>query len=249
MLREQGGDWVGEQLPGWLEAASRQGSGDDITMGLLWKDQSQTSATAAGTASARTLSTGSSRADAGDDGGPHGTRPKRGARRVLTLGLLLAAVAFGIGLGWLLFDDSESPSRSANVETVSPTPSIATTASPGRIWVWDGSTGLLELDRGEPTGRALEVEELRGSGGVRDIQEGFDFLWVALGRGAMLRIDPDGTTPVEELRLPSKPAGVAIAQRRVVVSADNGGVIYLIDPETLELSAVQLTDQVETEGR
>jgi hypothetical protein len=35
MLREHGSDWVAGQLPAWLEETTRDGSGDDITLGLM----------------------------------------------------------------------------------------------------------------------------------------------------------------------------------------------------------------------
>lgn len=36
MLRSEGVEYVREQLPSWLEQASREGSGDDVTVGLLF---------------------------------------------------------------------------------------------------------------------------------------------------------------------------------------------------------------------
>lgn len=39
MLRERGLGWVQDQLDEWLTTASREGSGDDISLGLLWRPQ------------------------------------------------------------------------------------------------------------------------------------------------------------------------------------------------------------------
>lgn len=38
LLAEEGPDAVARDLPEWLEEASRQGSGDDVTLGVVWRD-------------------------------------------------------------------------------------------------------------------------------------------------------------------------------------------------------------------
>jgi Protein phosphatase 2C len=40
MLGDRGVDFVGERLPQWLERASKEGSGDDVTMGITWRSRS-----------------------------------------------------------------------------------------------------------------------------------------------------------------------------------------------------------------
>jgi hypothetical protein len=44
MLGDRGVDFVGERLPRWLERASKEGSGDDVTMGIMWRSRSSTPA-------------------------------------------------------------------------------------------------------------------------------------------------------------------------------------------------------------
>lgn len=38
ILRQQGLEFVQRELPGWLSQASREGSGDDVTVGLIWRE-------------------------------------------------------------------------------------------------------------------------------------------------------------------------------------------------------------------
>ena len=39
MLGDRGVDFVGERLPQWLERASKEGSGDDVTLALIWRNR------------------------------------------------------------------------------------------------------------------------------------------------------------------------------------------------------------------
>jgi hypothetical protein len=37
LIRENGLDWVQQEIPGWLNEASQSGSGDDVTLGLIYR--------------------------------------------------------------------------------------------------------------------------------------------------------------------------------------------------------------------
>jgi hypothetical protein len=159
--------------------------------------------------------------------------------------LLLVALVFGVMLGWFVFrDGGTTADGQGEATTESPSGSGVVGDPNSSIWLWDGGTALIELVRGEPSGRRLDVPQLRGMGDVRDAEAGFEYLWVAISNNAVLRIDLAGILPAEVVELPKEPAGIAITQRRVIVTAGAGVQAFVITPDSLELSVIDLADGV-----
>lgn len=241
MLHQRGIDWVGEQLPAWLEAASRQGSGDDITMAIAWRGRAGSRERAA-----RAFA----EAGSADTRVPGKASAAPGAGKVSSRGLAIRVVLLVIGLGlgamlgsWLFGDAGSGTSEQPSV---APSASATVSRDDDRsTWAWDGGTGLVELIDGEPIGRTLQVPELRGHGPVRDVEAGFDALWISVAEGALIRVDPAQPGQVEVIKLDGEPAGVSIGRRLVVVSSSTGDTVYLVLPRPpYRASTVRLSDEV-----
>jgi hypothetical protein len=212
---QHGLDWVAEQLPGWLEGASRLGSGDDITMGIACRVRAVDGKRTVDDAFAKTIT-------------QPGSAPRSADRldRPLRIIAIIAIVAvLGVWLGAVAFSSS-SPAPDG---PQSPSPSSAPTGA--ETWIWIGRGTLIELSGKDP-GRPLVVPELRDVRRSEGVAWGFGWIWV-LTRGTLYRVDPSGSAPVEHVDLSSPPGGLAIGRSDVVVATADGQTLLYFDPVTL----------------
>ena len=230
-VREHGLDWVGEQLPSWLENASRLGSGDDITMGLLVRSDLARAdpATPAAMASSQDPSTPAPREEGSErKGGP--SARSAGAVVPIAIG---AAIA-GVIAGAVVFSDP-APTPSPDAPVVSTTEPTASSAdSDGWVWLGDGRLGARTRDG---IGRIVEVESLRGVD-VVDVASGFDRVWLASSSGEMFVVDPahpEQTARIELNRADTMTTQVVVERSSVIVITEDAAVWYSIDPTDLRV--------------
>ena len=251
LLQERGIDWVGEQLPEWLETASREGSGDDITMAVMWREPGGPGRRA-GHAAAEVATT-----DVPSESSPSTAHPvtkqspRRFARRVIPV-----AIGFTLGalLGWSLFGESGSQAGDGGGGVASVTPPTFATGNNRTTWTWGGGIELVELLRGDPTGRRIDVPELRGRGPVRDVEAGFGAVWIAVEEDALIRVENptkevDVIEEVDVIDLGDEPDGISIGHRQVFVLSASGNLLHVVAPEPpFELSTVELDDPLPGRG-
>jgi Protein phosphatase 2C len=243
LLQEHGIDWVGEQLPGWLETASREGSGDDITMAILWREPGGPGRRS-GHAAAEAAST-----DVPAELSPSTAHPvTKQSSRSLASRVIPVAIGFTLGtlLGWLML--GESGSRAGDEGGVASVTSPTFATGNRTTWTWGGGIELVELLRGDPTGRRIDVPELRGRGPVRDVEAGFGAVWIAVEEDALIRVD-DPTNEVDVIELGDEPAGISIGHRQVFVFSASGNVLHIVTPEPpFEMSTMELDDPLAGRG-
>lgn len=224
-IRERGLDWVGEQLPSWLEEASRHGSGDDITMGILCRDVQTERRPSETFLTAKTISADD------EEKAPTPTR-QRGA--IPTTALSILALLAGVLLGAALFRSSSplpaalpSGSTGPGPETTTPPP-----ADQGQ-WIWNGRGHLVELIGGQAKGDKIPVPGLRDTQ-VTDVIYAFGYVWVAADR-RVVRVDLSGET--KKVPLEDAPTALSMGPQVVIVWAD-GSEVSEIAPTSLEVTLV-----------
>jgi len=219
-VQENGLDWVGEQLPAWLDGASKHGSGDDITMGLLVR---------------------SKRPAPGDVAEPFAPTlripravPSGWARRS-AIGAAIALIA-GFLLGRALDGSGSTASPPPATPTSTASPSAQTDAS-GTQWIWAKGTTLIELSDGKPTLSSIEVTDLKGKT-VTDTAFGFDRIWVTTDDGLLLVVDPVGPT-ARSVDLPSAASQIVIGPEIVTLISTDGKSYFVVDPTAHSLEVEQ----------
>jgi hypothetical protein len=217
-VTQHGLDWVAEQLPGWLESASRLGSGDDITMGVACRVRADEGKRTAGDAFAKTITQSGPVPRSAD-------RPDR-SRRAVAVAAVAVAAATGVWMGAVAFGSS-TPAPDG-----SPSQSLPSVAAAEETWIWTGSGTLYEL-RGKDPGRTVVVPELRNAGRPEGVAWGFGRIWI-LTRGTLYRVDPSGPVSVDHVDLSSVPGGLAIGASDVVVATADGRTLLHFDPTTLD---------------
>jgi Protein phosphatase 2C len=228
-VKEHGLDWVGEQLPGWLDGASKHGSGDDITMGLLVRSGRYAPGVGVPASSAPTLKI------------PMAT-PSGWARRSAVAASIALVVGYVFGRA---FDGSGSIELPRPTVTVATSPSAVATSpsgqpsTPSGQWIWAGGTTLIELSDGEATlSHTVDVADLKGRT-VTDTAFGFDRIWVTTDNRLLLVVDPTGPK-VRSVRLPTPASQIVIGTKGVTLISTDGTSYLLVDPTSHPLKVDQI---------
>jgi Protein phosphatase 2C len=248
--RDHGLDWIAEQLPGWLQKASKLGSGDDITMGVLARTNGVPGASSA--ADRANLPTVAPPAIAS---GPVSAVPARPGWVAPVIAL--ASLVVGVGLGWLLFHSSTAAPAVAG----SKTPSVATSAAPSvspssapsagqtaRHWVWQGDGRFAEFVNGTATGRIVTVPSLRHAK-VVDVTEGFGRLWLADRSGTITSLDARAPTKgPRSVQVSGVPQGLFVTSKAVIVSTTAPRAVWSVDPSTMSARRLKSSGGTATGG-
>jgi hypothetical protein len=236
MLRDRGIGWVGEQLPGWLDRASKEGSGDDITMAILWgtprNPDDGGSFEPPGVATATTIPSGSAETEEA----PIVLRRLSSRRSLIAGAVLLFGIMIGAVVSGVLNQHVPGFERQSPTSTRSVNPGIPRAG----VWVWTGGSQVVEFLNGRLTSRSIEVAKGRI---VTDAEEGFGWVWVTLADGSLLRADPGRVRSTANIALPRLPAGLAIGERSVFVSSRDGTHLFIINPDTMRIRVVRFSEE------
>ena len=207
-LIDHGAETVAAQMPGWLETASAKGSGDDITMAMLWRTDPPPPE------------------GWGREPGPAARRPRSTGATYFAIGAAALAIGGAAGALWV---------RDTPADTV-PSAGVSAPAVPGgrRTWIWMGGDLLQQVAGETVVGDPLLVPEI-GDADVVACRDAFGHLWVALDDRRVLRVDPD-TAAVDELVLARAPSDLAVSGGDLLAPAADGSAWFVIDPETFRVA-------------
>ncbi len=172
MLRDRGPTWVNEQFGAWLMKASQAGSGDDITLGLMFAD---VAAAPAASREPREAPRPTAPAPAPSPG-PQPVSKTR-VSRLVAVGI--ASLLIGGLLGWF------AGNRGGATTTASPSTLLPSAATTG--WSWDAGSGLLKVEGETPTRIVVtraRGEGRHGGGGARRELVGGHSGWHRVPRGS-----------------------------------------------------------------
>lgn len=227
MVRERGPAWVSSQIPHWLARASREGSGDDVTLGVLWRPA---------TPGGGDEKEGSLRRHPEPEPPPGKARTLR--RVLLLFGTVLLGAIFGVA-STLALVGSDAPAASP--------------ASPQQAWTWDASRMLVRLQPGEPARFAVR---LAGENRIVGVVPVDGRVWVATTDGQTGRIYPvkfdDATSAAtiagDSLELPSPLAGLVPGRGRLWAISGDRAIAYTIDPRSLTYREIPLLGSTTVPG-
>ena len=104
---------------------------------------------------------------------------------------------------------------------------IGIAAGAGAVWVTTQDERLLRIS---PAGVETGSYTLPSTGIAPRVGDGFVWLIVAIGPGAVWQFDPAAVTPAATITVPGGPAGLAVGQGAVWAADGGDGSVSRIDP-------------------
>jgi prepilin-type processing-associated H-X9-DG protein len=230
-LKEHGEAWVRDQLESWLVDASSEGSGDDVSLGLVFR-MDEWGATGGIAGPSEATRTGREAAARFDD-------------------LPAASEPPGEGSGRPTARDEPGPGRSSYPRWMWAIPFVAllvgalagalafrVTRAASSAWVLGRPGTLVRVGGATPT--LLQLGQLE-SAEVTGVTEGGGFVWVATREGFVYKIAPTSRPSIKQrVTLPTQLAGVAFADGHVLVVSADGRQLFRMDPSNLKVTSVTI---------